>query len=591
MLPSVIKVGKEGEALPMNANGKLDRQRLAHPSWGMAAALPPLVPWPQREGEEEEATTNIDTKLEEMESWLDRRFTALLGGGGQEGRGLGFFERGGHSLVAMQALSEIGLHFGVVGLNVEDLALMLSQLARRIWRAVLEEKATAAATATAPATAPATERPSKRTRTTTTTDDEDDGGGSAAVELVELVEQWKFSFSKCVDAPPLVVEVAPGEFWVVIGSHDHTIAAIDLETGDMKWRTRVEGRVEGAAAVQGGLVFVGCYDHRLYALELQTGSIAWSCLTGGEIKCTPLPVSLPFSSSSSLVVFGSYDGHLYMCETEKKGQLWTAPVALGGSLFASPIVLAGAKEEENSKAFVFTVTNRGRVALWSLQETDEAGGGGGEGEGRREVMEEWRYEMQCAVFTTPAVVVLPGGGGQRIILGGVDGSVVALDPWERCENPAAVVPLWRAVLDGPIFASPCLLPSKGQVLVACHGHGQGALYCLDMETGAREWKQQEGVEEQNDDQAPASSFISGKPALLLGKKGRFVIVGTSQGVVKVLDVERKGQVVGGGSLRLGKNHQRLSAPVVVGVGRGEEARHLAVFGSREDGVFCVQVTV
>ena len=547
MMPSQIVVGVKGQPLPLTSSVKMDRQQLAR--WGQPLESPGL----------REATEPSGKEEDEVEQWLENCFARLVGRQhSEEGqRGLGLFDRGGHSLLAMQALSEIEARFGraSVGLMVEDLARTVPEIARLLSRAQQ----------------PANLK--KRTRKDESEDDETQG--------LRLTERWLFAFEKCVDAPACLVWVGPTEgWWVLIGAHDHSFAALDLMTGKEQWRTRVEGRIEGGAAVQGPLVFVPSHDARLYAYFILSGELAWSCSTGGEIKGATLPFCLagPADTEKSfLVAFGSYDGYLYIVEASS-GALWAAPSPLGGSPFASPLVLpAGGGRGEGGAAAagaarLVTVTNRGRVVQWKVQR---------QADGRGSVTLDWSLEVGCAVFTTPIF----SSASSLLVLGGTDGSALALDPGRG----GAVV--WRVALNGangvgtaPIFTSPSLLSAGDNddddeeegVLVAC----QSSLHCLASKSGEQKWLVETSARE--------GEVITGKPAVL--EDSRFVLVSTSLGRVFVLNAQKERSEV---MAKLGVGAgQRLSSPAVVLVPErlvGGKKRWMTVVGSRDDGVYMVEI--
>jgi len=542
MIPSQIVVGVEGQPLPLTSSGKMDRQQLV--GWGK-----PLESLGLSE------STELPAREEDgKEQWLEDLFAKLVGRHHSEGqRGLGFFDRGGHSLLAMQALSEIEARFGTAGavLTVEDLARTVPEIARLLSRAQQPAKL------------------KKRTRSEV-------GEDGDKLQGLRLTECWRFAFEKCVDAPPCLVWVGPTEgWWVLIGAHDHSFAALDLMTGKEQWRIRVEGRIEGGAVVQGPLVFVPSHDSQLYAYFILTGQFAWSCCTGGEIKGAPSTfclAGLTDTEKTSLIAFGSYDGHLYIVEASS-GELWAPPSPLGGSPFASPLLLPAAAAEAAAAARLVTVTNRGRVAQWQVQRL---------GDGRGAVTLHWSQEVGCAVFTTPIL----SSASSLLVLGGTDGSAVALRPAQG----GAVV--WRTPLDGangvgaaPIFASPCLLPAgkdnedddeEEGVLVAC----QSSLHCLSLKSGKRKWLVDTSTRE--------GEVITGKPAVL--KDSRFVLVSTSHGRLLVLAVQKEStEVIATLSLGAG---QRLSSPVVVLASErvvGGKKSWRTVVGSRDDGVYMVEI--
>ncbi|XP_011270780.1 hypothetical protein, variant [Capsaspora owczarzaki ATCC 30864] len=71
---------------------------------------------------------------------------------------------------------------------------------------------------------------------------------------------WTFDFSKCIDASPLVL-LSNQKPFVAIGSHDHHFALIELQSGNLCWKTLLPDRIESSACLSpdGTLLVVGLY--------------------------------------------------------------------------------------------------------------------------------------------------------------------------------------------------------------------------------------------------------------------------------------------------------------------------------------------
>jgi alcohol dehydrogenase (cytochrome c) len=68
------------------------------------------------------------------------------------------------------------------------------------------------------------------------------------------------------------------------------VMAIDVETGDVKWRYPISRASLGGGvlATGGGLVFTGAGDGNLIALDSKTGALKWRFQTGGRIGASPM---------------------------------------------------------------------------------------------------------------------------------------------------------------------------------------------------------------------------------------------------------------------------------------------------------------
>jgi len=271
---------------------------------------------------------------------------------------------------------------------------------------------------------------------------------------------WSGDLRQCVDASPLIVlrkKISePGSGTVYIGSHAHRFAAFDLQTGKMRWSTRLGDRVESSAAasLDGSRIVVGCYDGTVYTMGASTGEIDWKFPTGGEVKCSPT-VDL-----QGRVWVGSHSGRVFCLDLERKECVWQ--VHCGGSVFATPAV-------DPSSGRVHVATTNGSV----LQLDPEA----------RVV--RWQVTVTKPVFSSPVVARLPGddkatlavlvacAGGVMRSLSGEDGTI----RWKK-----------QISEDAPFFSSLCSSPMlPGRVFVGCH---DSFVYCVAEGDGAVVWKTQ-----------------------------------------------------------------------------------------------------
>lgn len=83
-------------------------------------------------------------------------------------------------------------------------------------------------------------------------------------QKLTLHVRWTSDLGKCVDASPLLVIPVPDKSsaLVYIGSHSHTIQAIGLYSGKVKWTRSLAGRIESSACVSkcGNFIVVGKYS-------------------------------------------------------------------------------------------------------------------------------------------------------------------------------------------------------------------------------------------------------------------------------------------------------------------------------------------
>lgn len=92
-------------------------------------------------------------------------------------------------------------------------------------------------------------------------------------------QRWEWPPGDFAYSSPLVV---PGENLVVLGNMDWHVYAIDLSTGNLRWRTRLVGTVTSTPVLHNNLIFIGSNGRlggkepvhgRVYALDAKTGAI------------------------------------------------------------------------------------------------------------------------------------------------------------------------------------------------------------------------------------------------------------------------------------------------------------------------------
>ncbi|XP_038254643.1 beta-alanine-activating enzyme isoform X2 [Dermochelys coriacea] len=153
-------------------------------------------------------------------------------------------------------------------------------------------------------------------------------------EKLILHVRWKSNMGKCVDASPLVIIPAMDDLsaTVYVGSHSHTMQAIDLYSGKIKWERILGDRIESSACVSkcGNFIIVGCYNGLVYVLGSQNGEIHCIFTTEDAVKSSAV-----VHPSTGLVYIGSHDQHIYALDIYDTGnKIWKS--SCGKPLFSSP---------------------------------------------------------------------------------------------------------------------------------------------------------------------------------------------------------------------------------------------------------------
>ncbi|KAG9402547.1 hypothetical protein AC1031_007157 [Aphanomyces cochlioides] len=233
--------------------------------------------------------------------------------------------------------------------------------------------------------------------------------------------RWSFLTQDQVKCSPLVV---PEKGVVVCGSHDHSVYALDLDSGccifripfegsvfatpavrlsldflfcastagelqahewsslaqnnnNSKWRIKLDVPVFSNLVVSEDLLLVGCADGFLYGISFE-GRIAWKASTSKPIFSSPCIVQ---SLKNPIVIFGSHDG-LLRCADLKTG-LILASINLGSAIFASPAIV----KSSASGILCAACTVQGVLYLWDTKDST------------------WqaRLDLKADIFSSPVV--------------------------------------------------------------------------------------------------------------------------------------------------------------------------------------------
>ena len=101
---------------------------------------------------------------------------------------------------------------------------------------------------------------------------------------------------------------------VFIGAYDGKLYSLDT-SGNIRWKFQTGNKIVPSPFVSDGIVFVGSSDSNLYALSSESGELVWRFLTDGEIISSPI-------AHNDIVYFGSWDGHFYALSIKERSLLW-----------------------------------------------------------------------------------------------------------------------------------------------------------------------------------------------------------------------------------------------------------------------------
>ncbi|HEY2274814.1 MAG TPA: outer membrane protein assembly factor BamB [Steroidobacteraceae bacterium] len=136
----------------------------------------------------------------------------------------------------------------------------------------------------------------------------------AATLRVERV--WSASVDDKKAVPlRLGLGLAVDEGHVYAAGHKGEVAAFDIASGRMAWRTRIKAPLSGGTAVGDGMVLIGSSDGQLFALDAASGKSRWSVRVNGEVLA-------PAAISERLIALRTVDGKLHALAPADGHELW-----------------------------------------------------------------------------------------------------------------------------------------------------------------------------------------------------------------------------------------------------------------------------
>ena len=78
--------------------------------------------------------------------------------------------------------------------------------------------------------------------------------------------------------------VAAGDLLLFGSSHDDSVTAVSLSTGEQRWKFFAEGPVRFAPLIHQGSVYFGADDGALYCVELKSGSLKWRFVAEPDMR-------------------------------------------------------------------------------------------------------------------------------------------------------------------------------------------------------------------------------------------------------------------------------------------------------------------
>ncbi|HET8712112.1 MAG TPA: PQQ-binding-like beta-propeller repeat protein, partial [Gemmatimonadales bacterium] len=210
---------------------------------------------------------------------------------------------------------------------------------------------------------------------------------------------WHTGMGRGVRGSPAIAEAV-----IAVGTADRNVTLVDRSSGDVIWRSRLDGTVRSGPLLDEDRLYIGSEaqpDGRVYSLRLRDGKIQWRARTGSVVA--------PLAFDGEALYAGTEEGVALRIETERGRIQWRAPLA--GAIRAGPVVTPYGVVVATTADSLYLI-DRGTGTVHQ------------------------RLRLPGSVLGTPA------SDGKRIYLGTVSGRIVAVDvaswttAWDRAAGDA-----------------------------------------------------------------------------------------------------------------------------------------------------------
>lgn len=192
---------------------------------------------------------------------------------------------------------------------------------------------------------------------------------------------------------------------VYAASENGTVVAVDLSSGDVIWRERLDDvTLTGGVGAGGGLVAVGTRDAEVVALDQQDGSVRWITPVTSEVVAAP-------TTDGDIVVVQTVDDKVAGLEASNGERRWiyesTQPALTLRGTSRPVITSAGSVIAGFSNGTLVSVSASDGVWRWE----------------ERIAVPEGRYDIERVIDVDGDLLV----DGSRILASSYQGNLMALD--------------------------------------------------------------------------------------------------------------------------------------------------------------------
>src|ERR1041385_1060223 len=103
-----------------------------------------------------------------------------------------------------------------------------------------------------------------------------------------------------------------------VNPFETTLNPSNVQNLHIKWTVQTGSYITSSPAVVGGVLYVGSWDHTVYALNADTGVPVWQKVTGERVLSSPTVVN-------GVVYVASFDDSVYALDASTGSTIWATP--------------------------------------------------------------------------------------------------------------------------------------------------------------------------------------------------------------------------------------------------------------------------
>lgn len=221
---------------------------------------------------------------------------------------------------------------------------------------------------------------------------------------VELRRQWSVTVGNGQGGDYNEITPAIDGAMIYAASENGTVIAIEIDSGDIQWRQRLDGTITGGVGAGEGLVMVGTEDAEVVALDQASGEVVWAQPVSSEVLSPP-------QTNGDVVVAQTVDGKLIALDNDDGQQRWiyetTLPaLTLRGT--SKPVITpAGEVIAGFSNGTLLSVSAEGGVLNWE----------------ERVAVPEGQYDIDRVIDVDGDLLL----DGSRVLASSYQGNLMAFD--------------------------------------------------------------------------------------------------------------------------------------------------------------------